>query len=88
MEIEIQGIPQSLRTAYQGRVKTAKADLARYKKLSKDTHSQLSRSELLGGRGSRTSLSYSYLVGIVVHALHLYLYNYTSLPPASYASIR
>lgn len=55
MEIEIQGIPQSLKPSYQSRVKSAKADLARYKKLSKDTHAQLSRGELLGGRGSRTS---------------------------------
>ena len=47
MEIEIQGIPQSLRPSYQARIKASKADLTRYKKLSKDVHAQLSRAELL-----------------------------------------
>lgn len=47
MEIEIQGIPQSLKSQYQTRLRTSKADLARYKKLSKDLHSQVSRSDLL-----------------------------------------
>ena len=51
MEIEIQGIPQSLRPSYQARIKASKADLTRYKKLSKDIHSQLSRSELLARPG-------------------------------------
>lgn len=58
MEIEIQGIPQSIRPSYQGRLKSAKADLQRYKKLSKDAHSQLARSDLLGvraGMGTPTS---------------------------------
>ncbi|KAI1795485.1 vesicle transport v-SNARE protein N-terminus-domain-containing protein [Ganoderma leucocontextum] len=57
MEIEIQGIPQSLRPSYQTRIKACKADLARYKKLSKDVHAQLSRSELLArpGIGTKTS---------------------------------
>ena len=50
MEIEIQGIPQSLRPTYQARIKAAKADLQRYKKLSKDTHTQLARADLLGSR--------------------------------------
>lgn len=35
---------------YQTRIKAAKADLQRYKKLSKDMHSQLARSDLLGSR--------------------------------------
>ncbi|KAI0037536.1 vesicle transport v-snare protein vti1 [Auriscalpium vulgare] len=52
MEIEIQGIPTSIRASYQARVKTAKADLARYKKQSKDMHTQLSRADLLTSRGS------------------------------------
>ena len=52
MEIEIQGIPQSLRPKYQTRIKTAKVDLQRYKKLSKDQHTQLARSDLLGARGN------------------------------------
>ncbi|KAI0659443.1 vesicle transport v-snare protein vti1 [Cubamyces menziesii] len=51
MEIEIQGIPQSLRPSYQSRIKASKADLQRYKKLSKEQHTQLSRSELLSRPG-------------------------------------
>jgi len=47
MEIEIQGIPQSIKIQYQNRLRTAKADLSRYKKLSKDAYSQLSRADLL-----------------------------------------
>ena len=50
MEIEIQGIPQSIRPSYQTRIKSAKSDLQRYKKLSKDAHAQLARSDLLGAR--------------------------------------
>ncbi|KAI0820098.1 vesicle transport v-snare protein vti1 [Trametes gibbosa] len=52
MEIEIQGIPQSLRPSYQTRIKASKADLQRYKKLSKEQHAQLSRSELLSRPGA------------------------------------
>ncbi|KAI8996218.1 vesicle transport v-snare protein vti1 [Trametes punicea] len=52
MEIEIQGIPQSLRPSYQARIKASKADLQRYKKLSKEQHAQLSRSELLSRPGA------------------------------------
>ena len=52
IEIEIQGIPQSLRPAYQTRIKASKADLTRYKKLSKDLHAQLSRAELLARPGA------------------------------------
>ncbi|KAH9947346.1 vesicle transport v-snare protein vti1 [Amylocystis lapponica] len=48
MEIEIQGIPQSLRPSYQKRIRTSKDDLQRYKKLSKDLHAQFARSDLLG----------------------------------------
>ena len=47
MEIEIQGMPQSIRTSYTPRAKSAKSDLTRYKKLSKDTLSALNRSDLL-----------------------------------------
>ncbi|KAJ7591187.1 vesicle transport v-snare protein vti1 [Mycena floridula] len=47
MEIEIQGIPQSIRPQYQARLKSAKADLQKYKKASKDLHAQLARSTLL-----------------------------------------
>ncbi|KAJ3475323.1 hypothetical protein NLI96_g11913 [Meripilus lineatus] len=51
MEIEIQGIPQSIRPSYQARIKSAKADLQRYKKLSKDLHAQVSRADLLSHSG-------------------------------------
>jgi vesicle transport through interaction with t-SNAREs 1 len=47
MEIELQGIPQSMKSQYQARLKTAKTALTRFKKLSKETHSQLARSDLL-----------------------------------------
>lgn len=43
-------MPQSIRPPYQGRVKVAKTDLQRYKKVSKDAHAQLARSDLLGSR--------------------------------------
>jgi vesicle transport through interaction with t-SNAREs protein 1 len=52
MEIETQGIPQSLKPQYQARLRTAKADVSQYKKRSKDTHGQLARSDLLSGRGA------------------------------------
>ncbi|KAI9058597.1 hypothetical protein FKP32DRAFT_1635339, partial [Trametes sanguinea] len=57
MEIEIQGIPQSIRSTYQARIKASKAELQRYKKLSKEQHAQLSRTELLArpGLGPATS---------------------------------
>ncbi|KAF8558863.1 V-snare-domain-containing protein [Imleria badia] len=51
MEIEIQGIPQSLRPQYQTRLRTAKADLTRFKKTSKDLHTQFSRADLLASPG-------------------------------------
>src|SRR5258708_16746025 len=46
MEIEIQGIPQSIRPKYQSRIRTSKSDLARYKKLSREMHAQVSRADL------------------------------------------
>ncbi|PCH32960.1 vesicle transport v-snare protein vti1 [Wolfiporia cocos MD-104 SS10] len=48
MEIEIQGIPQSIRPSYQTRIRGAKAELQRYKKLAKDLHAQLARADLMG----------------------------------------
>ncbi|VDC03234.1 unnamed protein product [Peniophora sp. CBMAI 1063] len=51
MEIEIQGIPTSLRPSYATRARTAKADLARAKKSAKDAHAAGARGELLGGKG-------------------------------------
>jgi len=53
MEIELQGMPQSIKPQYQARIKSAKIDLTRFKKLSKDLHVQLTRSDLLGGVGGR-----------------------------------
>ncbi|KAJ3551971.1 hypothetical protein NM688_g4404 [Phlebia brevispora] len=50
MEIEIQGMPQSIRPQYQARLKTAKGDLQRYKKSLKDISAQVARAELLGHR--------------------------------------
>lgn len=40
-----------MKAQYQARLKAAKADLARCKKLSKDNHAQLSRSDLLASSG-------------------------------------
>ena len=58
MDIEIQGIPQSIRPQYYTRLRTAKADLSRYKKLFKDLSAQLARSSLLA---SPSPYSYSAL---------------------------
>lgn len=57
MEIEIQGIPQSLKQPYQASLKSAKSDLTRFKKLSKDLHAQLTRSNLLARPGTSSSPS-------------------------------
>jgi len=48
LEVEIQGIPHSIKAPYTGRLKQVKADLTRYKKLSKESHSQAARIDLLG----------------------------------------
>ncbi|KAJ3508203.1 hypothetical protein NMY22_g16690 [Coprinellus aureogranulatus] len=61
LETEIQGIPKSIQGPYTNRLKQARADLNKYKKLSKDLHSQAARSDLLGaysrgsGRGTPNS---------------------------------
>ena len=47
MEIEIQGIPQSLRPSHHAYIKASTADLTRHKMLYNDIHAQLFRSELL-----------------------------------------
>jgi vesicle transport through interaction with t-SNAREs protein 1 len=46
LEVEIQGIPQSVKTPYLTRLRQAKSDLTKYKKLSKDLHARVN---LLGG---------------------------------------
>jgi vesicle transport through interaction with t-SNAREs protein 1 len=55
MEIEIQGIPQSIRPQYYTRLRTAKGGLSQYKKLSKDLHTQISRADLLSSSGRTPS---------------------------------
>lgn len=47
MEIEIQGIPQSIRAQYQARLRAAKATLSQHKKTLKDQQSSLARADLL-----------------------------------------
>lgn len=59
MEIEIQGIPQSLKASYTSRIRSAKADLTKYKKLSKDMHAAANRYVII----------YIYLVQITGHTL-------------------
>ncbi|KAF8336686.1 vesicle transport v-snare protein vti1 [Amanita rubescens] len=59
LEIESQGIPKSLRPQYTSRLKQAKAELAKYKKLSKESHAQLARTDLLGPRGPKSLTSNS-----------------------------
>ena len=55
LEVEIQGIPHSVKAPYAGQLKQAKSDLTRYKKLSKELHSQAARTDLLGGYKPITS---------------------------------
>lgn len=57
MELETQGISQSVRSRYQARLQTAKAELAKYKKLSKEAQTQLNRSTLLGVSSTSTFAS-------------------------------
>ena len=57
MEIEIQGIPQSIRSQYEMRLRSAKAELARYKKLLQEQHAQLARVDLFSS--SKKTLSTS-----------------------------
>jgi len=55
LQLEIQGIPKSIKPKYIARLKQVNAELAKYKKLGKDLHSQLSRTELLlPGSGSHS----------------------------------
>ncbi|KAG7446653.1 vesicle transport v-snare protein vti1 [Guyanagaster necrorhizus] len=55
LEVEIQGIPLSIRSQYSAQLKQAKVELNRYKKLSKDLHSQASRTDLLGSSRFKTT---------------------------------
>lgn len=49
LEIEIQGIPTSVRRQYTASLKQAKADLIKYRKVSKEAHAQAAHTDLLGG---------------------------------------
>ena len=57
MEIEIQGIPQSIRPQYQSRIRSSKADLARFKKVSREMHAQASRADLFARGGGAPATS-------------------------------
>ena len=47
MEIEIQGMPQSIKPSYAARIKAAKGELTRFKKRARELHAQGARAELL-----------------------------------------
>lgn len=49
MEVEIQGMPQSIRPQYTGRVKTCKAELSRWRGVARDVQQATHRDALLGG---------------------------------------
>ncbi|KAF9482510.1 vesicle transport v-snare protein vti1 [Pholiota conissans] len=52
MDIEIQGIPQSVRASYHTRLRSAKAELAAQKKRLTDARAQAARAELLSSSSS------------------------------------
>jgi len=54
MEIEIQSIPSSIRSQYHTRLRSAKADLQKYKKLLADSRTQLARADLLSSKANPT----------------------------------
>jgi len=60
MELEIQGMPLSIRPMYAGRVKTSKTELNRWKATAKEVHQAAARDALLvrGGPGAATSNQY------------------------------
>ena len=61
MQIEIQGIPQSLKSQYAPRLKRAQAELGRWKKLSREAHGKVQRGELFtrsGGFGGTSDEPY------------------------------
>jgi vesicle transport through interaction with t-SNAREs 1 len=51
MQIELEGIPKSMKASYQARLKSVQRDLARCKKQHKELNSQVSRTALLGRTG-------------------------------------
>lgn len=59
MEIEIQGMPQSIKSRYQTRAKNCKAELNRLKKAAKDLQATAARSDLLSSSASPSDDPYS-----------------------------
>ncbi|KAG8823555.1 hypothetical protein FRC17_009294 [Serendipita sp. 399] len=49
MEVETQGMPQSIRPQYVGRIKSAKTELGRWRNTAKEVQTASSRDALLGG---------------------------------------
>ncbi|KAF5379309.1 hypothetical protein D9757_007664 [Collybiopsis confluens] len=58
LELEIQGIPVSIRAQYTQRLKQVKLDLNRLKKVAKDSHSHLTRANLQLDSPSRSDDPY------------------------------
>ncbi|KIK56353.1 hypothetical protein GYMLUDRAFT_47125 [Collybiopsis luxurians FD-317 M1] len=58
LEVEIQGIPVSIRSQYSQRLKQAKLDLNRLKKIAKDSHSQVTRGNVRFDSPSRSDDPY------------------------------
>lgn len=63
MEVEIQGMPQSIRPQYVGRVKACKGELTRWRGVAKDVQQASTRDALLGGVSSSTDDPYGTLDG-------------------------
>jgi len=59
MEIEIQGIPQSVRAQYQTRLRSSKAELTKHKKLLAESRTQLARADLLSSSSNAGTYSSS-----------------------------
>jgi len=57
MELELQGVPQSKRPVYQSKLRDAKNELSRFKKLAKEARSQAARLDLLSSSQDHPSLS-------------------------------
>ncbi|KAF8327613.1 vesicle transport v-snare protein vti1 [Cantharellus anzutake] len=59
MEVEIQGMPQSLKARNQIRVKTNKSDLSKLRTQAKALHATATRADLLGSHAFNTSAAFS-----------------------------
>jgi len=60
MELEIQGMPQSIRPQFAGRVKTSKTELNRWKATAKEVHQAAARDALLTRGGPVAAASNQY----------------------------